>query len=90
MSGFYLGIGTATTFLLMALLVAEPLRNLGKFTLADMLVSRFERKSLRAIAALNTFAVSGFYMIAQFVGGGLVLKFLIGIDYDYCIIALAC
>lgn len=88
LSGFYIAISVPTTFVLMALIVAEPLRNLGKFTLSDMLAVRFAGRNLRAIAALNALVVSGFFMVAQFVGAGLLVTLLLGTSYTVSVIAV--
>src|SRR5215211_3214309 len=63
-SGFYLSIGFLVAYLVVLLLVAEPLRNLGKYTLADMLTARFNTSSIRSTAAVSTIVISMFYMIA--------------------------
>lgn len=88
LSGFYIAISVPTTFVLVALIVAEPLRNLGKFTLSDMLAARFEGRSLRAVAALNALVVSEFFMVAQFVGAGLLITLLLGTSYTVSVIAV--
>jgi Na+(H+)/acetate symporter ActP len=56
MTGFLLGIGLSAAFLLIVLLVAEPLRNLGRFTLADAVATRFEGRGLRGAIAVTTLA----------------------------------
>ena len=80
-SGFYLSIGFLVAYLVVLLLVAEPLRNLGKFTLADMLTARFNRRGVRAASALNTVIISLFYMIAQLVGAGFLIGLLTGLPF---------
>jgi cation/acetate symporter len=50
------------------LLVAEPLRNVGKYTMADVLAYRLRLRPVRALAALSTLTITTFYMIAQMVG----------------------
>jgi len=80
-SGFYLSIGFLVAYLTVLLLVAEPLRNLGKYTVADMLAARFNTRSVRSAAALNTLAISMFYMIAQLVGAGALIRLLLGLPY---------
>ena len=80
-SGFYLSIGFLVAYLVVLLLVAEPLRNLGKYTFADMLASRFNKSSVRSAAALSTIAISMFYMIAQLNGAGALIELLLGINY---------
>ncbi|QIN80452.1 sodium/solute symporter [Rubrobacter marinus] len=87
-SGFYLSIGFLVAYLVVLLLVAEPLRNLGKYTLADMLASRFNKSSVRSTAALSTIAISMFYMIAQLVGAGALVQLLLGINYAISVIII--
>ena len=77
-SGFYLSIGFLVAYLVVLLLVAEPLRNLGKYTFADMLASRFNKSSVRSVAALSTIAISMFYMVAQLNGAGALIGLLLG------------
>ncbi len=85
-AGFYLSIGFLVAYLVVLLLVAEPLRNLGKYTMADMLVSRFNSKRVRAAAALSTLTISIFYMIAQLVGAGSLIQLLLGINFTYAVL----
>jgi cation/acetate symporter len=87
-AGFYLSIGFLVAYLVVLLLVAEPLRNLGKYTLADMLTARFNRSSIRSTAAVSTIVISMFYMIAQMVGAGAVIKLLLGIPYAISVIGI--
>ena len=87
-SGFYLSIGFLVAYLVVLLLVAEPLRNLGKYTLADMLASRFNTSSVRSVAALSTIAISMFYMIAQLVGAGALVQLLLGLPYALSVIVI--
>jgi cation/acetate symporter len=60
------------------LVVAEPLRNAGKYTMADVLAYRLNPRPVRAMAALSTLTVSTFYMIAQMVGAGALVTLLLG------------
>ncbi|UJF33955.1 solute symporter family protein [Paenibacillus hexagrammi] len=78
--GFFYSIGFLVAYLVVLYLVAEPLRNLGKYTMADMIAARFDNKKVRGVAALNTLTISTFYMIAQLVGAGGLIKLLLGID----------
>jgi cation/acetate symporter len=87
-SGFYLSIGFLVAYLVVLLLVAEPLRNLGRYTLADMLASRFNKPSVRSAAALSTIAISMFYMIAQLNGAGALIELLLGLDYVLSVIII--
>lgn len=84
--GFFYSIGFLIAYLVVMFLVAEPLRNLGKFTLADMIHSRFDAKKVRASAAVSTIVISIFYMIAQLVGSGALIQLLFGIDYLYAVL----
>ena len=61
----------------MLLIVAEPLRNAGKYTMADVLAYRMRARPVRAMAALSTLTVSTFYMIAQMVGAGALVALLL-------------
>ncbi|MBW5445822.1 sodium/solute symporter [Cohnella sp. CFH 77786] len=79
--GFFYSIGFLVAYLVVLYIVAEPLRNLGKYTVADMIAARFDEKRVRGVAAINTVVISTFYMIAQLVGAGLLIKLLLGWDY---------
>lgn len=79
--GFFYSIGFLVAYLVVLYIVAEPLRNLGKYTFADMIAARFNDKRVRGVAALNTITISIFYMIAQLVGAGGLIKLLLNLDY---------
>ena len=68
--GFMYSVGWLVAYLTVLLVVAEPLRNAGKYTMADVLAYRLNPRPVRAMAALSTITVSTFYMIAQMVGAG--------------------
>ncbi|GAX89173.1 solute symporter family protein [Effusibacillus lacus] len=87
-SGFFYSIGYLVAYLVVLLIVAEPLRNLGKYTMADMIAARFNAKAIRSAAALNTLAISTFYMIAQLVGAGAIIKLLLGLEYSTSVIII--
>ena len=72
----------------MLLVIAEPCRNIGKYTLADILAYRNNPKATRIVGALSTITVSTFYLTAQMVGGGVLVKTLIGIDYEISVIVV--
>ncbi|WP_291423517.1 cation acetate symporter [Deinococcus sp.] len=76
--GFMYSVGWFIAYLTVLFIVAEPLRNLGKYTLADMLVYRLKDPRVRTYAAFSTIAVSTFYMIAQVVGAGSLISLLSG------------
>jgi cation/acetate symporter len=79
--GFFYSIGFLVAYLVVLYIVAEPLRNLGKYTMADMIAARFDSPKVRGVAALSTISISTFYMIAQLVGAGGLIKLLLGLDY---------
>ncbi|MBN7742551.1 cation acetate symporter [Bacillus velezensis] len=80
--GIFLVYGALVSYVIVMLLVAEPLRNLGTYTLADMIDVRFKRKQVRGVTAFNTLAISIFYMIAQLVAAGTLFKLLLNIPYE--------
>ena len=75
--GFMYATGAFVGFLVVLLLVAEQLRNTGKYTMADLISFRLRGRKVRAVAAISTLAISIFYMIAQMVGGGAVVHLLL-------------
>src|SRR5688572_17533188 len=75
--GFMYSVGWLVAYLTVLFIVAEPLRNAGKYTMADLLAYRLNARPVRAVAALSTLTVSTFYMIAQMVGAGALGKLLL-------------
>ena len=75
--GFMYSVGWLVAYLTVLLIVAEPLRNAGKYTMADILAYRLSPRPVRAMAALSTLTVSTFYMIAQMVGAGALVTLLL-------------
>src|SRR6516225_4051950 len=89
--GFMYSVGWLVAYLTVLLIVAEPLRNAGKFTMADVLAYRLRPRPVRAMAALSTLTVSTFYMIAQMVGAGALVALLLkgsGISYHTAVIGV--
>lgn len=87
--GFLYSVGWLVAYLTVLLIVAEPLRNAGKYTMADVLAYRLKPRPVRAMAALSTLTVSTFYMIAQMVGAGTLVALLLkgsGITYNWAVI----
>lgn len=78
--GFLYSIGFLVAWLVALLLVAEMLRNTGKFTMADVLSFRLRQRPVRIAAATSTLAVSIFYLLAQMAGAGALVSLLLGID----------
>src|SRR6202521_2705923 len=75
--GFMFSVGWLVAYLTVLLVVAEPLRNAGRYTMADVLAYRLNPRPVRAMAALSTITVSTFYMIAQMVGAGALVALLL-------------
>src|SRR5205823_11149656 len=76
-------------YLTVLLIVAEPLRNAGKYTMADVLAYRLSPRPVRSMASLSTLTVSTFYMIAQMVGaGGLVKLLLPGVGFNTAVVGV--
>ncbi|WP_409489387.1 cation acetate symporter [Amycolatopsis sp. cmx-11-12] len=78
--GFLYSIGFLVAWLVALLLVAELLRNTGKFTMGDVLAFRMRQRPVRAAAAISTLAVSFFYLLAQMAGAGGLVNLLLGIE----------
>ncbi|MEY3561696.1 MAG: hypothetical protein RL068_848 [Actinomycetota bacterium] len=76
--GFLYSIGFLVAWLVALLLVAEPLRNSGRFTMGDVLAFRMKQKPVRTAAATSTVIVSVFYLLAQMVGAGALVSLLLG------------
>ena len=88
LDGFMYAVGPMVAYITVLLIVAEPCRNAGKYTLGDILSFRTDPKAVRAVAALSTVAVSIFYLIAQMVGAGKLMQLLLGIPYKTSIIGV--
>ncbi|MBI3983096.1 MAG: cation/acetate symporter ActP [Gemmatimonadetes bacterium] len=67
-------------------LIAEPLRNLGKYTFADVVAYRLRQTPVRIAAAIGTLATVAFYLIAQMVGAGGLIRLMFGISYEWAIV----
>ncbi len=86
--GFMYAVGPAFSFIVILLVIAEPCRNAGKYTLGDILSFRTSPKTVRAVAALSTVTVSLFYLIAQMVGAGKLMQVLLDIPYQTSVIGV--
>jgi cation/acetate symporter len=86
--GFMYSVGFLVAYLTVLFLVAEPLRNAGKYTMADLLAYRMKQRPVRAMASLSTLTVSTFYMIAQMVGAGGIIEQLIGVPFAPAVIGV--
>jgi cation/acetate symporter len=87
--GFMYSVGFLVAYLTVLLIVAEPLRNAGKYTMADVLAYRLSPRPVRSMASLSTLTVSTFYMIAQMVGAGALVSLLLpGVGFNWAVIVV--
>src|SRR5215831_17765445 len=89
--GFMYSVGWLVAYLTVLLVVAEPLRNAGRYTMADVLAYRLRPRPVRAMASISTLTVSTFYMIAQMVGAGALVALLLkdsGVGYHGAVIGV--
>lgn len=84
--GLIYSIGFLVGWPIVMFLIAEPLRNLGKYTFADVVAYRLRQRPVRIAAAIGTLAVITFYLIAQMVGAGTLIRLLFGFDYELAVI----
>ncbi len=84
--GLIYSVGWLVGWPIVTFLIAEPLRNLGKFTFADVASFRFQQTPIRILAACGTLVTVAFYLIAQMVGAGSLIKLLFGLDYAYAVV----
>lgn len=89
--GFLYSVGWLVAYLTVLLIVAEPLRNVGKYTMADVLAFRLSPRPVRAMASLSTLIVSTIYMIAQMVGAGALVSLLLkgsGVGFNTAVVGV--
>jgi cation/acetate symporter len=84
--GFLYSVGFLVAFLTVMFLLAERMRNAGKYTIADVLSFRLKERPARTAAALGTLSVVAFYLIAQMVGAGVLIQALVGIDFSIAVL----
>jgi len=84
--GFLYSIGYLSGWIVALFIVAEPIKQLGKYTLADALDSKFNSRGIRLVAAISTLVVSVFYLIPQMVGAGVLVEPLIGIPQSWGVV----
>ncbi len=84
--GLIYSIGFLVGWPVVTFLLAERLRNLGKFTFADVAAFRFSQTPVRVFAASGTLVVVAFYLIAQMVGAGQLIKLLFGLEYYIAVV----
>lgn len=86
--GFMYSVGIIISFLTILLIIAEPCRNAGKYTLGDILAFRSSSRLVRGVAALSAVVVSIFYLLGQMVGAGKLMQLLLGVPYKVSIIGV--
>ncbi|MCK7621821.1 cation acetate symporter [Streptomyces sp. RS10V-4] len=80
--GFLYSVGFLVAWVLALVLVAEPLRNTGRFTMADVLAFRLRQRPVRTAAGISTMVISVVYLLAQMVGAGSLVALLLGVSGD--------
>jgi cation/acetate symporter len=80
--------GFFISFIPVLLLVAEPCRNLGRYTLGDVLAFRNSFRSTKTVVAGSSILVALFYMVPQIVGGAVIIRALVGIEYEVSVVAV--
>lgn len=88
--GLIYSIGFLVGWPIVMFLIAEPLRNLGTYTFADVVAYRMRQTPVRITSAIGTLAVVSFYLIAQMVGAGNLIKLLFGMDYELAVVIVGC
>lgn len=84
--GLLYSLGFMVGWPIVLFLVAERLRNLGKYNLSDVVSFRLEEKPVRTLAAFSSLVVVAFYLIAQMVGAGQLIKLLFGLNYNIAVV----
>lgn len=83
--GLIYSIGFLVGWPIVMFLIAEPLRNLGTYTFADVVAFRMRQRPVRVASSISTLAVVSFYLIAQMVGAGNLIKLLFGLQYEVAV-----
>jgi len=84
--GLIYSVGWLVGWPIVLFLIAERLRNLGKFTFADVASYRLQQAPIRSLSAIGTLTVVAFYLIAQMVGAGKLIQLLFGLPYLYALV----
>jgi cation/acetate symporter len=84
--GLIFSIGFLVGWPIILFMISEQLRNLGKYTFADVTAYRLKQKQVRILSALGSISVVILYLIAQMVGAGQLIKILFGLDYEFAVI----
>ena len=84
--GLIYSIGFLVGWPLVMFLIAEPLRNMGKYTFVDVVAIRLQQRPIRIAASIGSLAVVAFYLIAQMVGAGNLVSLLFGLPYEFAVV----
>jgi cation/acetate symporter len=84
--GLMYSVGYLVGWPVVMFLIAEPLRNLGKYTFADVVAYRLQQRPIRAAAAVSSIVTVVMYLIAQMVGAGILIRLMFGLDYKVALI----
>lgn len=84
--GMIYAIGFLVGFPMILFLIAEPLRNLGRYTFSDVAASRLSERPIRAVAGINSLVIVLLYLIAQMVGAGKLIELLFGLPYAVAVL----
>jgi len=84
--GLIYSIGFLVGWPIVMFLIAEPLRNLGRYTFADVVAARLRQTPIRIAASIGSLAVIAFYLIAQMVGAGNLIRLLFGLPYEAAVV----
>ncbi|ATN35153.1 cation acetate symporter [Rhizobium sp. ACO-34A] len=84
--GVFYTVGWTVGWPLILFMIAERLRNLGRYTFADVASYRFDQTKIRSLSAMGALTVVIFYLIAQMVGAGKLIQLLFGLDYAYAVV----
>lgn len=87
--GLVFGLGAFAGWPIFLFLMSERVRNLGKFTFADVVATRLEKKPTRIIAVLGSVTVVVLYLIAQMVGAGKLIELLFGLPYEIAVLVVS-
>jgi len=88
--GLIYSIGFLVGWPLIMFLIAEPLRNLGKYTFADVVAYRLKQRPVRIVSSVGSLLTIAFYLIAQMVGAGSLIKTLFGLQYEIAVVVVGC
>ena len=88
--GLIYSIGFLVGWPVVLCLIAEPLRNLGRYTFADVVAFRLQQRPVRVASAFGGLAVIAFYLIAQMVGAGYLIRLLFGLSYETALVIVGC